>query len=141
MASGSSKRDHPGGNNSGPSKRHDHHTNTYSDIAFPVSDNDDANESDAEAMDDGPYSEAQEAFPQHPAFDKALVALDTKFVRLTKELQKTIAVHSFVSKDLQNIKSRVSHAILPLEPERITVAMVGATAAGKMPDIVLNTMN
>jgi hypothetical protein len=88
-------------------------------------------------MEDRPYSEAQEAFPKHPAFDNALAALDSKFVRLTKQLQRTLAVHLFESKDLQNIKSRVSHAILPLEPERITVAMVGATAAGKIPNLIL----
>jgi hypothetical protein len=72
-ASGSLKRERPSDNtpdSSSKSKRHDLHA--YRDNASPVSDNDDVDEEDAKATEDGPYSEAQEALPKHPAFDKAL---------------------------------------------------------------------
>ena len=133
MASGSSKRDRPGDNNSGPSKRHDHRAS--SNIG------DETDEENADTMDDKPYSEAQEAFPQHPAFDKALVPLDAKLVSLTKQLQKTLVDHSFVSEGLQNIKLRADAATKPPTPEHIMVAMVGPTAAGKTPGSSSNIIN
>jgi hypothetical protein len=115
--SGSTKREHPGDNSSGPSKRQAYQSYKLPFLSPPTSDEEDEedkeDEDDMEDMEDRPYSEAQEAFPKHPAFDNALAALDSKFVRLTKQLQRTLAVHLFESKDLQNIKSRVSHAILP----------------------------
>jgi hypothetical protein len=136
-ASGSVKREHPDNNTPGSSKRHDHHTNPYSDIASPISD-DDADEGDADAMDDGLYSEAQEAFPQRPAFDKDLWALEKKIASLTKQLQKTLGKYSSFSKDLQNIKSKADDAVVPLAPERLMVAMVGATGAGKISPLFLS---
>lgn len=128
--SGSLKREHPDGNTPGSSKRHDHHA--HSDSSFSVSD-DDVDERDADIMDDRPYSEAQEAFPPRPAFDPALWDLEKKFALKTKGLQKALGKHRSVSSDLRNIKSKADEAVVPLTPERLMVAMVGATGAGKIP--------
>lgn len=130
--SGSLKRGCPGENTLCPSKRRDYASHSEAPEPLNLSD-DDVDEEEEEVMEDGPYGEAQEAFPQHPAFDKMLVALDAKFVRLTKQLQKTLVDHSFVSDGLQNIKCRADAALKPPTPEHIMVAMVGATAAGKTP--------
>jgi hypothetical protein len=73
--SGSVKHENPDHNRSGASKRCDHHTNPYSDIASSEPD-DDADEGDADAVDDGPYDEATKAFPNFLAFNEALHALD-----------------------------------------------------------------
>lgn len=121
--SGSNKRKHPGDDNS-TSKRQ----GLFNDLA--LSDNESLEE-DADMMDDQPYDEANEKFPQRPAFDKALYALDAKTVLLTKQLQKALEKHGLVSKDLQNMISKADEAIKPPTPERRMVAMVGATGAGK----------
>jgi hypothetical protein len=113
-ASGSMKRERPSDNTPGSSsksKRHDHHK--YSDIAFPISD-DDAEEGDADAMDNARYSEAQEALPQRPAFDKALEVLEKKIALSTQKLQNTLGKHCSVSEDLRNIKSKADDAAVPL---------------------------
>jgi hypothetical protein len=137
-ASGSMKRERPSDNTPGSSsksKRHDHHK--YSDIAFPISD-DDAEEGDADAMDNAPYSEAQEALPQRPAFDKALEVLEKKIALSTQKLQNTLGKHCSVSEDLRNIKSKADDAAVPLAPERLMVAAVGASGVGNIFGLLLS---
>ena len=126
----SNKRKHPG----------DDHSTTFVDLCdLPEHEdrkpklNSDGEicEEDEELMSDEAYNEAQEDYPQRPAFDSALHDLDINIAALTRQLQDALKKHSFASEHLQSMKLKADEAIIPPKPERIMVAMVGATGAGK----------
>jgi flagellar biosynthesis GTPase FlhF len=129
-SSGSNKRKHPGDADSAAFV--DLRDLTEHEARKPKLESDDEiSEEDADMADDEPYDEAQEAYPQRPAFDKSLHALDEKTAALTKRLQSLLEQHISASSHLQNMKSKAEEAMLPPTPKRLMVAMVGATGAGK----------
>lgn len=109
----------------------DHEVDDLSDEEDANSMDDEGDEDDASVADDRPYDEATEAFPARPAFDKELQALDETTVALATMLRKTLEDHSSVSETLQNMKPKLDEAVQPPTPERLMVAMVGVTGAGK----------
>jgi len=88
-------------------------------------------EGEEEMMTDEPYNEAQEQYPQRPAFDSALHDLDVNIAGLTRQLQDALKKHSSASEHLQSMKLKVDEAVMPPTPERLLVAIMGATGAGK----------
>jgi len=144
------KRKRPEDGSAGPSKRYndawsedeydeDNAEMLESEEADQGSDEEDASlvddESDdenASLVDDAPYDEATEAFSHYAAFYQALQTLDEETVSLAKKLRKTLEEHASVSDSLQNMKLKIDEAVEPPEPERLMIAMVGATGAGKI---------
>jgi hypothetical protein len=93
---------------------------------------DESDDENANTADDTPYDEATEAFPHYAAFDQALHTLDEETVLLATKLRKTLEEHASVSESLQNMKLKIDEAVEPPEPERLMIAMVGATGAGNI---------
>lgn len=118
-ASGSGKRKYPCDNSSRPDKRQN--TNNSPDPA----------EVDADFMNEVVYDGPKEPFPQRPAYDKGLYNLYKKNHKLVKSLLKVLDKHSSVSKELQNMQWKAQEAMKVPVPERVMVALVGGTGAGK----------
>ena len=119
-ASGSGKRKYPYDNSSSPDKRQ----NMYNSPE-PA-------EVDAALMNEVVYDGSKEPFPQRPAYDKGLYDLYKKNHKLVKSLLKILDKHSSVSKELQNMQWKAQEAMKLPVPDRVMVALVGSTAAGKL---------
>lgn len=119
-ASGSGKRKFPYDNSSSPGRRPNMHNSP------------EPTEVDAALMNEVVYDGSKEPFPQRPAYDKGLYDLYKKNHKLVKSLLKVLDKHSSVSKELQNMQWKAQEAMKLPVPERVMVALVGSTAAGKL---------
>jgi hypothetical protein len=118
-ASGSDKRKYPYDNSSSPDKR-----NHIYNSPEPA-------EVDAAFMNEVVYDGSKEPFPQRPAYDKGLYDLYKKNKKLVKQLLQLLDKHSSASKELQNMQWKAQEAMKLPVPDRVMVALVGGTAAGK----------
>jgi flagellar biosynthesis GTPase FlhF len=96
-------------------------------------------EGDEDMIYDEPYNEAQEDYPERPAFSQALRVLCDDTMHLTRQLQDAMNRHSSASEHLRNLLLKADEAVVPPTPERLMVAMVGATGAGKIPILLSMT--
>jgi ABC-type glutathione transport system ATPase component len=88
-------------------------------------------EVDADSLNEVVHNGSKEPFPQRPAYDKGLYSLYKKNQKLVNQLLKVLKPHASVSKELQNMLAKAEEAMELPVPERVMVALVGGTGAGK----------
>lgn len=77
-----------------------------------------------------PSSGSGEPFPARPAFDAEVYSLLTEFVNLVKQMRRELMSHASVSKELQNMVFKADALQKLPVPEKMMVALVGATGDG-----------
>lgn len=83
-----------------------------------------------DAEEEQPYSETQEAFPFHPAFDPRVEELKSSATHHINALLQHLAGHASISAALRNMKGKAVDATKMREPDRLMIALVGDTGAG-----------
>jgi ABC-type glutathione transport system ATPase component len=88
-------------------------------------------EDDASGMNEAVHDGSMEPFPQRPAYDKGLHDVYKKNKMLAVQLLTIFNKYSHISKELQNMQSKAVEAVKLHVPDRVMVALVGGTGAGK----------
>lgn len=83
-----------------------------------------------DADEEQPYSETQEPFPSHPAFDPRVEKLKSSATHHIDALLQHLAGNASVSAALRNMKGKAEKAMKMREPDRLMIALVGDTGAG-----------
>jgi hypothetical protein len=81
------------------------------------------------------YDGSKEPFPPRPAYDKGLYDVFKKNRKLAEQLLKVLDKHAHASKELQNMQLKAREAVKLPTPDRVMVALVGGTGAGKYPQV------
>lgn len=92
--------------------------------------NDDHEEDDG-AHEEG-YNENMEQFPTSPAYDKHLPKLKGKATVLLQQLLLQLQAHGLRSQDIKNMHVSALEAGEEGEPQKLMIALVGDTGAGKV---------
>lgn len=83
-----------------------------------------------DADEEQPYSETQEPFRSHPAFDPRVEELKRTATHHIGALLQHLAGHASVSAALRNMRVKAEKAMDIRLPDRVMIALVGDTGAG-----------
>lgn len=100
----------------------------------------DPTEHDAQELNEVVHDGSKEPYPQRPAYDIALYNLLNKNQKLVKQLLNVIDQHAHISKELQNMQTKAREAVRLPTPDRVMVALVGGTGAGKESESFIATL-
>ncbi|GAB7327258.1 hypothetical protein MBLNU13_g11149t1 [Cladosporium sp. NU13] len=120
LTSGADKRKHPYDDNTPRHVKRER----MSDFPEPA-------KVDTSLMNEVVCDGSQGSFPYCPAYDKALYNINDECRKLLKDFCKALEPHASVSKEARNMLSKAEEAMKLPVPERVMVALLGNTGAGK----------